>query len=132
MSSNLTINAILTKLEKDQVNIFDQWIKAGYDEIHGIISAILRERPPQKPASESSRGKTTLLQERKTITHLSDREIREIVSKETGRTPAGTSHDQLKASFEQSFLAQGKTPAEAERMAKIAADGHHVSGIDLR
>ena len=123
MSSNLTINAILTELEKEQVSIFDQWVKAGYDEIHGIISAILRERPPQKLASESSRGKTRLLQERKTITHLSDREIREIVNRETGRTPAGTSHDQLKASFERSFLAQGKPPDEAARMADIAATG---------
>lgn len=125
MSSNVTINAILTKLEKDQVTIFDQWIKAGYDEIHGIISAILRERPPQKPALESSRGRPRLLQEGKTISHLSDKETRELVNKETGRTPASTSHNQLKASFERSFLAQGKPPDEAARMADIAARGKH-------
>lgn len=124
--SSITINQILARLDKDQQDLFTKWKETTIDEIKALIKAIQREQPPKPtPAAESSRGKTTLLQERKTISHLSDKEIREIVNKEVNRTPAGTSHDQLKASFEQSFLAQGKPPDEAARMADVAAKGKH-------
>jgi len=124
-------SSVLGRLEDDQVKLFDQWKKAGFDEVHALISAILRERPPVKDkdippgpvkrATESKTpGKSVLLQERGL--HLSKDEIDRIVKKELSRTPLA-SKDALKESFTALFVKQGKTPEEAARLAGIAIAG---------
>lgn len=127
-------SSILGRLEDDQVKLFDQWKKAGFDEVHALISAILRERPPIKDtdippgpgkapatAKESrSSGRSVLLQERGL--HLSKDEIDRIVKKELSRTPLA-SKDALKESFTALFVKQGKTAEEAARLAEIAIAG---------
>ena len=127
-------SSVLARLEDDQVKLFDQWKKAGFDEVHALISAILRERPPVKDtdippgpgkapatAKESrSPGKSVLLQERGL--RLSKDEIDRIVKKELSRTPLA-SKDALKESFTALFVKQGKTPEEAARLAEIAIAG---------
>lgn len=125
MSSNPTITAILVRLEKDQVELFDKWKKRGSDEIDAIISAIQRDAPSQPPP-KASESKRRILQESKGITHLSDIEIKEIIRKEASRFVPRNTGD-LKDSFRRAFIKQGKTPEEAERLAKIAADGNHAS-----
>jgi hypothetical protein len=127
-------SSILGRLEDDQVKLFDQWKKAGFDEVHALISAILRERPPVKDtdippgpgkapatAKESrSSGRSVLLQERGL--HLSKDEIDRIIKKEIARQP-GASKDALKESFVSLFIQQGNTPEEAARLAGIAIAG---------
>ena len=118
--SSTTITLILSRLQKDQRTLFDQWQKSGSDEIDSVISAILREQPPRTSGikDESSRGKLRLLQEGKKIS-LPESEIKLIVDKfRPARTPG---KEQLKKSFESLFIEQGKHPDEAARLAEIAA-----------
>jgi|GEM_PF-3306503 hypothetical protein len=130
MSSNPTITAILVRLEKDQVELFDKWKKKGSDEIDAIISAIRGEAPPQPPP-KASESKRRIFQESKGITHLSEIEIKEIIRKESSRFVPRNPGD-LKGSFKRAFLKQGKTPEEAERMADIAVANRRDSGIVIR
>jgi len=126
MSSNPTITSILVRLEKDQVELFDKWVKRGSNKIDAIISAIQRDAPPQPPP-KASESKRRILQESKGITHLSEIEIKEIVRKEAPRFVPQNTGD-LKGSFKTAFLKQGKTPDEADRLAKIAAGVRNTGG----